>query len=67
MKGLMKVCSGGLAMWRGWRGIGFPTEYVVGCAGSRSVGRPWKRWIEYCEGVFKEERFVCQVSKEMNP
>ena len=20
--------------------------YVGGCAGSRSVGRPWKRWID---------------------
>ena len=26
MKGLIKVCSGGSAMWRGWRGIGLPIE-----------------------------------------
>ena len=26
MKGLMKVCSSGLAMWKGWRGIGLPRE-----------------------------------------
>ena len=34
--------SGGLAMWRGWRMIGLVGEY----AGSRSVGRPWKRGID---------------------
>ena len=28
--------------------------------GSRAVGRPYR----YCEGVFKEKRFVCQANKE---
>ena len=45
MKGLMKECSGGSVMWRGWRGIGSPRElyrsyigvYIGECAGSRSV------------------------------
>ena len=40
MKGLMKACSGGSAMWRG---IGLLKEYVGECAGNRSVGRPRKR------------------------
>ena len=46
MKGLMKACSGGSTTWKEWRMIGFPREYVKVCAGSRSVGRPWKRWID---------------------
>ena len=45
MRELMKACSNRLAMWRGWRGIGLPRVYVGVCAGSRSVGRLWKRWI----------------------
>ena len=28
MKGLMKVCSSGSAMWRGWREIGLPREFM---------------------------------------
>ena len=28
------------AMWKGWRGIGLPRDFVGECAGSRSVGRP---------------------------
>ena len=43
---LIKVSYGGSAMWRGWRGIGSPREYVGECAGNRSVGGPWKRWID---------------------
>ena len=59
MKGLMKVCTSGLAMWRG---IGFPRE----CAGSCSVGRPWKRWIDTVK-VFKEKRFGYQARKKNGP
>ena len=36
-------------------------EYIGMCAGSRSVGRPWKRWI----GTVKDyliKRFECQAS-----
>ena len=35
--------------------------YIEECAGSQSMGRLWKRWIE---GLFKEKRFGCQASKE---
>ena len=45
MKGLM-VFSGGLAMWRGWRRIVLLREYVIVCAGSSSVDRLRKRWID---------------------
>ena len=49
MKALMKASYGGLAMWKGWRGLGSPREYVGESAGSHSVGRPWKRWIDTVE------------------
>ena len=51
MKVLMKVSYSGLAMWKGWRIIGSPREYVGVCAGSHLVCRPWKRWtdtVKYC-------------------
>ena len=41
MKGLTRASYDGSDMWRGWRGIGSPREYVGECAGSRSVRRPW--------------------------
>ena len=37
--------------------------YVGECAGSRSVGRPRKKWIDIVKGLFKEKRFGCQSSK----
>ena len=37
--------------------------YVGECAGSRSVGRSQKRWTDR-EGLFKEKRFGCQVTKD---
>ena len=50
MKGLMKAFS----QWRGWRMIVLSREYVEECAGSHSVGRLWKRWIE-TEGLLLQE------------
>ena len=39
--------------------------YVGECAGSRSVGRLRKRWIDrYHEGLLEGKRFGCQASKE---
>ena len=37
--------------------------YVGESAGSCSVGRPRKRWVD-SKGVFKEKRFGCQPSKD---
>ena len=37
--------------------------YVGECAGSRSVERPWKRWIDIVKDCLKK-RFGCQASKE---
>ena len=36
--------------------------YVGECAGSLSVGRPRKRWIDTFEELFEEKGFGCQVS-----
>ena len=38
--------------------------YVGECAGSCSVGRPWKRWIGTMKDYLKKKRFGCQTSKE---
>ena len=47
MKGLMKASYNGLAMWRGWRGGRIAKRVYVGeCAGSHSMGRLQKRWID---------------------
>ena len=50
----MKVCSGGLAMWRRWRGIRLPRVYVGECGGSRSMVRPRKRWIDTVKECLKK-------------
>ena len=38
--------------------------YEGECAGSRSVGRPLKRWTDTIKGCLKKKRFGCQASKE---
>ena len=38
--------------------------YAGDCAGSRSVGRPGKRWTDTVKYCFNEKRFGCQASKE---
>ena len=39
------------------------SSLFVECAGSRSVGKPSKRWID----TVKKRRFGCQASKENGP
>ena len=53
-------------MWRGWRGIGLLRVYVGECAGSHSMGRLQKRWIDTMEEGLKKRglRFGCQASKK---
>ena len=41
-KGLDEKIDEVMLQWRGWKVIGLPREYVVGCAGSRLMGRPRK-------------------------
>ena len=45
--------SDSLAIWREWGMICM--LYVGECAGSRSVGRPWKRWVDTAKGCFKKK------------
>ena len=55
MKRLMKVFSNGLAMWRGLRMTGLLRGVYIGeCAGSYSVGRLRKRWIDIVKDCIKK-------------
>ena len=40
------------AMWREWEIA--KKVYVGECAGCRSVGRPWKRWIDTVKDCLKK-------------
>ena len=57
MKGLIKVFSGGSALWKEWRMIGLLKE----CVGSHSLGRAGKKWIDTVKD-FKKKRVGCQAS-----
>ena len=65
MKGFMKASYSGLAMWRGWRGIGSPKEYVEECAGSHSLGRPRKRWIDTMKECLKKRWLDVRQARRM--
>ena len=52
----MKAFYSGSAMWRGWRLIGSPKKYVGECAGSSSVGRPQKIWIDTVKECLKKKK-----------
>ena len=41
--------------------------YVGECAGSCSVGRPRKRWIDTMKECLKKKRFGYHASKENGP
>ena len=43
---LRKVFSDGSVIWREWKITGLLRVSVWECAGSRSVGRARKRWID---------------------
>ena len=38
--------------------------YVRECAGSRSAGRPRKRWIDSVKDCLKKRCFGCKANKE---
>ena len=65
MEGLMKGYSGVLAMWRGWRGIGFLREYVGVCAGTCSVGRQRKGWNSTVKDCLRERGLDIRQAKRM--
>ena len=41
--------------------------YVGEWAGSRSVGSPWKRWIDTMKECLKKKKFGYQASKGNGP
>ena len=64
MKGLVKTCSGGSERMESNR---IATRIYVGeCAGSRSVGRPRKRWIDTVKECLRK-RGLDVRSKENGP
>ena len=63
MKGLMKASFDGSAMWRG--GIGSLKEYVGECAGSRSIRRPQKRWIDTKTECLKQSGLDVRQARRM--
>ena len=58
MEGLMKVFSGGSAMWRM---IGLLGE----CAGSRSLGRLRKRWIDTVKDFLRTRGLDVREARKM--
>ena len=54
MKRMMKVSYSGSVMWRGWRDKITKSVYVGECAGSHSMGRPEKRWIDTMKECLKK-------------
>ena len=60
MKGLMKESYGDLAMWRGANRV-----YVGECAGSCSVGRPRKRWIDIVKECLKKRGLNVRRARRM--
>ena len=67
MKGLMKVFSDGLAMYveRMEKDRNAKRVYVGECAGSRSVGRPRKNWIDTVEECLKKRGLDVRQPKRM--
>ena len=53
-------------MWRVWRGIGLPKRVYVGvCAGSHSMGRPWKRWIDIMKEYLRKRGLDVRQARRM--
>ena len=52
-------------MWRGWRDRIAKRFYVGECAGSRSVGRPWKRWIDIVKECLRKRCFDVRQTRRM--
>ena len=62
MKGLMKVFSGGLAMWRM---IGLLREYVGESVDSCLVGKLQKRWIDNIKDCLRKRGLYVRQVKRM--
>ena len=54
---------GSLAVWREWR---IDKRVSVGvCAGSRSVCRPWKRWIDAVKECLRKRGLDVRQARRM--
>ena len=62
MKALMKASYGDLSIWRG---IGSPREYVGEYAGSCSLGRPQKNWIDTAKECLKKRGLDVRQARKM--
>ena len=60
MKGLMRVFSDGLAVWRGLRRF-----YVGECAGSHSVGMLRKRYIDTMKDCLRKRGLDVRQTRRM--
>ena len=52
-------------MRRRWRWTGWLREYVGECAGSRSVGRPRKRWIDSVKECLRKRGLDIRQARRM--
>ena len=52
-------------MWRGWRGIGLLRVYVGECAGSHSMGRLQKRWIDSVKECLRKRGLNVRQARRM--
>ena len=52
-------------MEREWRGIGLPRIYVGVCVGSRSVGRPRKRWTDTAKVCLRKRGLDVRQARRM--
>ena len=57
----MSLFFGGLAMWRGWKGTGL----LRVCAGSSSVGRPRKRWVDTVKDCLRKKGLDVRQARRM--
>ena len=61
---MKKLFSDGSAMWIEWRMIGLLSVYVGQCGGSRSLGRPQKKWIDTVNVCLKKKVWVSGKQEE---
>ena len=48
-----------------WRETGLPRVYVRKCAGTHSVGRSWKSWIDIMKGCLRKRGLDVRQGRKM--
>ena len=66
MQRLMRASCGGLAMWRGWRGMIAKRVYVGECGVSHSGDWPWKRWIDTVKECLRKRGLDGRQTRRMD-